>query len=153
MQRNQAQRQSRADLALGDGCENDATGAEVDRVSKLAGDYHIARADRLLPKQGDSTFSFEVISQTPLAVDPRALAGKLRLQRCGEVAIGVRMLIVHGGESQAQDHLRGESYSEPSRIEPGYQQRDRRGDGKQIAGRSGEEDPDPGGEEDCDPGC
>ena len=119
-----------------------------ERIGQFAGHDDVARAEGLIALEGQAALGFQVVAQTPVAIDPDAM---ILRQRVGEGPIAVPMLVVDGGEGEAQGHLHGEAGSQPARKAAGDQQRDGRGDGEQIAGRSGEEDHHGAGEEDRDP--
>src|SRR3982751_2455197 len=70
----------------------------------------------------------------------------------GELAVGVPVLVVRGGETQAKRELDRERRREPARWEPRREERDRRSDGQQVPRRAGVEDAERKDEEDADPG-
>ena len=71
-ERDEPQRDGGRDGALGDGREHSAAAGERNGIAEFARDDHFAGMNRLALAQREPAFGFEVIAQSPFAVDPDA---------------------------------------------------------------------------------
>jgi hypothetical protein len=94
---------------------------------------------------------FEVVAETPIVIHPDAMSGRDATDRRGEISVAVPVLVVGGGECEAEGELRGEGRSEVLRGKARGEDRHRSGDGKEVARGAGEEDENAAEEEDRDP--
>ena len=68
--------------------------------------------DRLPLVQREAAFGFKVIAKSPLAVDPEALGFCVPAERARELAIAVPVLIIDGGEREAESESTGQAHEQ-----------------------------------------
>ena len=146
-----------ADQAEGDGGLDDGAGdgghrrGELHVVAEFAGDHDVAGAEVLALFGGQGVIGFQVVAQAPVVVHPDAMARGGVADGGGESAVAVPVLVVGGGQAEADGELDGEGGGEPFDGQARGEDRQGRGDGQQVARRSGEKDGQPAEEEDDDP--
>ena len=121
-------------------------------MAEFAAHDDVAGTDVLTLVRGHAVVVFQVVAQAPIVVHPHAMAVGRGVQRGGEGAVAVPVLVVDGGESEREGELRGEGGRQPFDGEARGEDGDRGGHRQQVAGGSGEEDDQGAGEEDADPG-
>ena len=95
--------------------------------------------------KGDAALLLEVVAHAPFAIDPNT--GRVDL--AGELTVGVPVLIVGGGEAEAERELDGEGGSEPAGGKSGNEEGNGRGDRQQVAGGAGVENGEARGRRRC----
>src|SRR4051794_14998177 len=102
-----AERDGGADVSGREDCDG---GVELDSGAELARNDDLAGAEPLGFAKRDAALLLEVVPHPPFAVDPDAR----RVDLAGELPVGIPMLVVRGGEADAERELNGEGRSEPA---------------------------------------
>src|SRR3984957_2198748 len=137
---------------MGDGCEHATAAGERDGIAEFARYHHFAGMDRLPLMQREAALGFKVVAEPPFAVDPEALRPRIALKSTRKLAIAVTVLIVDGGERQAEGESTGQAHKQkPARGALGGENRDGQRNRQQVPCRAGKEDDQRSGEKNQHP--
>ena len=149
VQADEAQRNRGLNFGIGEARER---GGEFDAMAEFAAHDDVAGTNVLALVRGHAVVALQVIAEAPIVVHPHAVAFGGGVERGGEGAVAVPVLVVDGGEKERDGELRGECGRQPFDGQARGEDGDGGGHGQQVAGGSGEEDDQGAGKEDADPG-
>ena len=108
--------------------------------------------DGLPLMQRQAALGFEIVAESPFAVDPERFDWASLLKRARELAVAIPVLVIDDGEREAERESTGQADFEkagPGTL--GGENRDGERDGEQVARGAGEEDDQRPGEKDEHP--